>query len=91
MDSEMDNEIPTFFLSSRGGKKMGLKGYVYSKDGENKDTVYWRCEDRKCKGRVVMKDSRVIKDTVHDHGPDTANRVLVNRYMFLVSTSFLLV
>ena len=20
-----------------------------------------------------MKDSRVIKDTVHDHGPDTAN------------------
>ena len=63
-----------FFLSSRGGQKLNLCGFVYNTDGSNSKTgnTYWRCENRKCKGRLVTsKDQRIIKQTDHDvHGPD---------------------
>lgn len=33
---------------------------------------YWRCENRKCKGRVILAaDDKVLKETGHDmNGPD---------------------
>jgi len=63
-----------FFLSSRGGQKLSLCGFVYNTDGSNSTTgnTYWRRENRKCKGRLVTStDQRIIKKTDHDvHGPD---------------------
>ena len=40
---------------------MELNGYVYNKDRSAESKVYWRCEDRTCKGRVVIKDNNPVK------------------------------
>ena len=49
---------------------MELIGFVYHKDRSAKSKVYWRCEDRTCKGQVVMKDNNPVKMTAHTtHGP----------------------
>ena len=50
--------------------KMELNGYVYNKDRSAESKVYWRCEERTCKGRVVIKDNNQVKMTTHTtHGP----------------------
>lgn len=73
-------EKPTFFLSTRGGKKLSFKGYTYGKDRESADSckIYWKCDDRKCKGRLITDSSdSVLKLTEHNmHGPDYASSVI---------------
>ena len=49
-----DNSTPVYYSSDRGGTKLELKGFVYNKDRTVESKIYWRCEDRKCKGRIVM-------------------------------------
>ena len=44
---------------------MELNGFVYNKDksSDSKPKVYWRCEDRTCKDRVVMQSNNPVKMT----------------------------
>ena len=61
---------PVYYPSNRGSTKIDLNGYVYNKDRSAERKVYWRCEKRTCKGRVVIKDNNPVKMTTHTtHGP----------------------
>ena len=42
---------------------MELNVYVYNKDRSADSKVYWRCEDRTCKDRVVVKVNYPVKTT----------------------------
>ena len=65
-----DNSTPVYYSSNRGGTKIELKGFVYNKDITVESKMYWRCEDRKCKGRIVMNGENLIKVSAHTtHGP----------------------
>ena len=54
---------PAYYSSNRGGAKMELNGFVYKKDKSSNSKVYWRCEERTCKGRVVMQSNNPVKMT----------------------------
>ena len=48
--------IMEFVDSSKGGKKMLLKGYMYTKKAVKKNRVRWECSQRaalNCKGAVT--------------------------------------
>ena len=68
------DEKPGFFLSSRGARKLSFQGYSYGKDRLDPKTgkCYWKCDNRKCKGRIITSsDDRILKQTAHNmHGPD---------------------
>ena len=49
-----DTSTPVYYSSNRGGTKLKFKGFVYNKDRTIESKINWRCEDRKCKGRIVM-------------------------------------
>ena len=50
---------------------MALYIHVYSKDKSFDSKMYWRCEDRTCKGRLVMQSNNPVKMTSHTtHGPN---------------------
>ena len=64
------NSTPVYYSSNRGGTKLELKGFVYNKDRTVESKVYWRCEDRKCKSRIVMDGENLVKVSAHTtHGP----------------------
>ena len=43
---------------------------MYNNDRTVESQVYWRCEDRKCKGRIVMNGENLVKVSAHTtHGP----------------------
>ena len=53
-----------FFKSNRGARKMNFKGFQYTKDRQT-DTdpaikIYWRCENRNCKGRITTVNDVLI-------------------------------
>ena len=52
-----DTSTPVYYSSNRGGTKLELKGFVYNKDRTVESKIYWRCLDRKCKGRNLVKVS----------------------------------
>ena len=65
-----DYSTPVYYFSNRGGTKLELKGFVYNKDRTVESKVYWRCEDRKCKGRIVMNGENLVNMSAHTtHGP----------------------
>ena len=65
---------PDCFLSSRGARKLSFQGYSYCKDRLDPKTgkCYWKCENRKCKGRIITSsDDCILKRTGYNmHGPD---------------------
>ena len=65
---------PDCFLRSRGARKLSFQGYSYCKDRLDPKTgkCYWKCENRKCKGRIITSsDDRILKRTGNNmHGPD---------------------
>lgn len=69
------------FKSSKGGLKLSVNGYIYNKNREVKNKVYWICERRgeKCMCRAIttinmeMQLHTVIKcDENHNHDPEPA-------------------
>ena len=59
-----------FFKSNRGTRKTNFKGFQYTKDRQT-DTepafkIYWRCENRNCKGRITTVNDVPICETAHD-------------------------
>ena len=49
-----DKSTPVYYSSNGGGTKLELKGFMYNKDRTFESKVYWRCEDRKCKGQNII-------------------------------------
>ena len=52
---------------------MAFKGFQYGKDKQMDTKIYWKCDDRACKGRVVTSSGEpviILKETPHNlHGP----------------------
>jgi hypothetical protein len=61
-----------YFKSNRGALKLAFQGYRYTKEKKaNEHKIYWRCENRDCKGRVTTVDDVVVKSSEHNmHAPD---------------------
>ena len=74
--AESLQDRPEFYNSTRGAKKMAFKGFQYGKDKQMDTTIYWKCDDRACKGRVVTSSGEpviILKETPHNlHGPSVA-------------------
>ena len=55
---------------------MVFKGFQYGKDKQMDTKIYWKCDDRACKGRVVTSSGEpviILKETPHNlHGPSVA-------------------
>ena len=51
---------------------MTFKGFQYGKDKQMDTKIYWKCDDRACKGRVVTSSGEpviILKETPHNlHG-----------------------
>ena len=80
-----------FYLSTKGKDKLGYQGYRYTLDRKCGDLEYWRCENRACKGRVVMDKRQIFSDSDHIHGPDTAATAIqqsVSRIKMSASQSY---
>ena len=71
---------------------MGFKRFSYTKDKEDKAKIYWQSDNRKCKERVVMQSSEVVKETPHNiHRSDSASgttKQSLARLTFSQTTNF---
>ena len=65
------------FIESSKGKPMLLKnGYLFVKDKQCADKIYWKCKNfkEKCRCRAVTVNSEICKLTKeHNHAGDAAN------------------
>ena len=65
-----------FFTSNRGAQKLAYKGFQYCRDKKVEQKIYWKCDDRSCKGRIITTAGEpvsIIKETPHSaHGPNVA-------------------
>ena len=48
------------FKTQRNKEKILYNGFIYVKDYATSIIQYWRCEQRKCKGRLATSPSDVI-------------------------------
>ncbi|KAG4076567.1 hypothetical protein HA402_002730 [Bradysia odoriphaga] len=61
--------------SQKKGKIALYEGYQYSKNGEQKDTTYWRYSNNRCPGRMNTVGMNVKKVLDHSHAPDVRKEV----------------
>ena len=61
-----------FFTSSHGKPKLALHGYCYTQNRTENQRVYWRCDDRLCRGRAVSIGQNGTATQDHHHAPNTA-------------------
>lgn len=54
----------------RGRNKLAFNGYLYNQDRTRGATVYWRCEDRTCRGRIIEIEGDFRETSDHNHAPD---------------------
>ena len=53
---------------------------MYNKDRTVESKIYWRWEDRKCKGRIAVNGENLVKVSAHTtHGPCKFETVYKNR------------
>lgn len=67
-----------FLKTSRGGKKIVYKGFIYAKHKRGRYSVFWRCVLRdKCSAILTTssdeESARVIAEKEHSHAPDWAS------------------
>ena len=59
-----------FFKSNRCARQMNFTGFQYTKDRqtgtEPEIKIYWRRENRNCKGRITTVNDVPICETAHD-------------------------
>lgn len=74
--AESLQDRPEFYNNTRGAKKVAIKGFQYGKDKQMDTKIYWKCDDRACKGRVMTSSGEpvtILKETPHNlHGPSVA-------------------
>lgn len=68
----------TIFKSTKGQDKIAFNGYSYRKDKTSMQSVNWRCDVSKCKGRLITcidyknSTSEPIETGEHFHAPNPA-------------------
>ena len=73
--AEADSKRVRWVKSIRGKDKAFFRGYCYTRNRANKDTISWSCEDisrHKCPGRIQTKGDKVVKilnKHTHDEKP----------------------
>ena len=75
-NSKLSGELKVRWVKSiRGKDKAFFRGYCYTRNRTNKDTISWSCEDinrHKCPGRIQTKGEKVVKvlnKHTHDEKP----------------------
>lgn len=65
------------FVQSNRGKQLAVfNNYVYRKDRQYKDTLFWKCvkyDSVKCSGRLHSVGNVVKKEVEHSHAPNPAD------------------
>ena len=56
--------------TNRGTLKGYFDGYSYTVNRMSGDKTYWRCSNRKCKGRIVTINKIIRSRTEHHHPPE---------------------
>ena len=71
-EKEISQENGTIqhFTSNRGKPKVSIGGYSYTLNKEGNGRMYWRCENRLCKGTVIISNDWLISSREHQHAPD---------------------
>ncbi len=63
-----------FKVTDKGTNKAVFEGYSHTINRVIGDRTYWRCTDRKCKGRIITCGTSVLGKTEHQHPPsETGN------------------
>ena len=56
-----DDSTPFYYSSNRGGTTLELNGFVVNKERTVESKIYWRYEDRKLKGLIIMNGEILAK------------------------------
>uniref|UniRef100_A0A182MES3 BEN domain-containing protein n=1 Tax=Anopheles culicifacies TaxID=139723 RepID=A0A182MES3_9DIPT len=71
--SMIDNKHVMFSDTPNGGKQLQYKNYIYHRNIQTGNTVYWRCSKAvrlKCKATIVTKDDLMrVNNVEHNHVP----------------------
>lgn len=62
-------EVGILTSSRKGGQKLTLNGYRYTRDMTRDTFVDWQCEDRACLGRVKEEGDSYRETKKHYHAP----------------------
>ena len=90
-DASKENVEIYHFTSKRGKPKVSMLGYGYTLNKENNGRMYWRCEDRQCKGTAITCNDILISSKEHQHAPDPTKvkvlffkcRVKYKKYIYI--------
>ena len=78
-------DIPVFFKSNRGARKMNFKGFQYTKDRQTSTEpaikMYWCCENRNCKRKITTVNNVPIRETGHDMHIPSKQEVEIQKSM----------
>ena len=78
-------DVPVFFKSNRGARKMNFKEFQYPMDRQTGTEptikIYWRCENRNCKGRITTVNDVTIRETAHDMHIPSKQEVEIQKSM----------
>lgn len=64
-----------YIKSQKGFELLKNNGYVFRKDKENNESVYWKCVEYlvgKCRARIIVSEGKIKKCTAHNHVAHTA-------------------
>ncbi|XP_069474256.1 uncharacterized protein [Ambystoma mexicanum] len=74
----MENKVE-FITTQKGGRQLILNGYVFYKESQRKDRIYWLCTEytkSKCNARAITVGSEVQGKNEHNHMPDQTNIII---------------
>ncbi|KAG0437496.1 hypothetical protein DMUE_3656 [Dictyocoela muelleri] len=63
----MDHNKVNIIRSQRNGKILLYRGNTYNLHWEDSGSSNWRCRDRKCKERLILKNEVVTLKNAHQH------------------------
>ncbi|XP_046336743.1 uncharacterized protein LOC124118601 [Haliotis rufescens] len=62
-------DCPFLSRTKRLGLRLNDGGYTYFRERCRGDVTYWRCTNKRCKGRIVQKWQSVTRTQGHRHTP----------------------
>jgi hypothetical protein len=58
------------FLSQRGRKLFVYEGYIFNEDRKEKQTTRYRCQNRLCKGSIIINErEEILACNEQNHDP----------------------
>lgn len=57
-----------YIKGQRGNDVLVFEGFLYNKDKQRQEGIRWRCQNRSCKGSLIITNSNlIINSVVHNH------------------------